>query len=73
MLGAIQLVPGAKSKRFKKTDVTGVKCREHCLENGLVMRAVDDAMIISPPLTITTSQIDELFEKARRSIEQTFS
>ena len=73
MLGAIQLVPGAKSKRFKKTDVTGVKCREHCLENGLVMRAVDDAMIISPPLTITMSQIDELFEKARRSIEQTFS
>jgi len=73
MLGAIQLVPDAKSKRFKKTDVAGVTCREHCLENGLVMRAVDDAMIISPPLTITTSQIDELFDKARRSIEQTFS
>lgn len=73
LLGAIQLVPDENSKTFKKADVTGVTCREYCLENGLVMRAVDDAMIISPPLTITASQIDELFDKARRSIDQTFS
>ena len=74
LLGALQLVPDKnKRKPFTKTDVTGVRCREHCLDNGLVMRAVDDAMIMSPPLTISQSEIDELCDKAMRSIEQTFS
>ena len=74
LLGALQLVPDKnKRKPFAKTDVTGVRCREHCLDNGLVMRAVDDAMIMSPPLTISQSEIDELCDKAMRSIEQTFS
>ena len=74
LLGAIQLVPNKPAHTpFEKPDVTGVRCREHCLNNGLVMRAVDDAMIISPPLTISAAEIDELFDKANRSIEQTFS
>ena len=74
MLGALQLVPGkGAGKSFEKADVTGVRCREHCLDNGLVMRAVDDAMILSPPLVISKSGIDELCEKALRSIEQTFA
>lgn len=74
LLGALQLVPDKPAHTpFEKPDVTGVRCREHCLANGLVMRAVDDAMIISPPLTISLAEIDELFDKANRSIEQTFS
>ncbi len=74
LLGAIQLVPDKPNRTaFAKPDVTGTKCREHCLDNGLVMRAVDDAMIISPPLTISAAEIDELFDKALRSIDQTFS
>ena len=74
LLGAIQLVPDKPARTpFAKPDVTGVRCREHCLNNGLVMRAVDDAMIISPPLTISEAEIDELFDKANRSIEQTFN
>lgn len=84
MLGAIQLVPGSgksasagqvegQGNFFKKADVTGIRCREHCISNGLVMRAVDDAMILSPPLIITETQIDELCDKALKSIEQTFS
>jgi len=78
MLGALQLVPHKNQNQnqyvpFEKADVTGVRCREHCLDNGLVMRAVDDAMIISPPLTITASEIDELCDKALKSIDQTFS
>lgn len=74
LLGALQLVADkAQRKPFEKADVTGVRCREHCLDNGLVMRAVDDAMIMSPPLTISKSEIDELFSKAMKSIEQTFT
>ncbi len=73
MLGAIQLSPEKPSnKQFSKGGVVSMVCREHCMENGLVMRAVDDAMILSPPLIITESQIDELFAIAKNSIDQTY-
>ena len=41
-------------------------CRQHCFDNGLIMRAVGDTMIIAPPLVISTEEIDELVEKARK-------
>ncbi len=43
----------------------GLMCRDLCIANGLVMRAVRDTMIVAPPLVITHAQIDELVEKAR--------
>jgi len=36
------------------------------------MRAVDDAMILSPPLIISKHEIDELCDMALKSIEQNF-
>jgi len=70
MLGAIQLSPDkTKNTGFDKEGDVGSACRDIASENGLVMRAVDDAMILSPPLSISTAQIDELFEIAERSIE----
>ena len=35
------------------------------------MRAVRDTMIIAPPLVITHSQVDELIDKARKSLDMT--
>ncbi len=35
------------------------------------MRAVGDSMIVSPPLIIENDQIDELVEKAHRSLDLT--
>ena len=46
-------------------------CRDHCFNNGLVMRAVRDSMITAPPFIITREQVDELFEKAWRSLDMT--
>ena len=46
-------------------------CREFCFNNGLVMRAVGDTMIISPPLVITEEQVDELVKLARISLDLT--
>ncbi len=71
-LGAIELVKD-KSKRefFKPEGKVGTLCRDFCFENGLIMRAVRDTMIISPPLIMTREHIDELVEKARRCIDLT--
>ena len=45
-------------------DDVGTICRDHCFENNLIMRAVGKSMILSPPLIISKSEIDELLEKA---------
>ncbi|MCB1714685.1 MAG: aspartate aminotransferase family protein, partial [Candidatus Competibacteraceae bacterium] len=56
---------------FQPRGKVGLVCRDFCVENGLVMRAVEDTMIISPPLIISESEIDELVEKAWRSLDMT--
>ncbi len=51
-------------------DVTTI-CRDHAMDNGLVMRAANHAMLLSPPLIITRQQINELHEKVLVSLDQT--
>ena len=48
-------------------------CRDLCVENGLVMRAIRDGMVLSPPLTVTEAQVDEIVAKARRSLDGTLA
>ena len=71
MLAALELVKNKKTReRFAEPGV-GMLCRQHCFRNGLVMRAVGDTMIISPPLVINREEIDELIDKARRCLDAT--
>lgn len=78
MLGALELVR-VKSTRpgghqgFADPGAVGTLCRDLCIANGLVMRAVRDTMIIAPPLIMTHAQVDELLEKARRSLDMTLA
>ena len=72
LIGALELVKDkAKRQSFPDPGEGGVICRDLCIANGLVMRAVRDTMIIAPPLVITHAQIDELVEKARAALDQT--
>ncbi len=72
MFGALELVKDKdKHEFFEPKGEVGIKCREFALSNGLVMRAVGDAMIMSPPLIMTRENIDELVDIARRSLDQT--
>jgi len=73
MLGAIELVQDkAMRKRFSGDAGVGMVCRGHCFNNGLIMRAVGDTMIIAPPLVISLAEIDELVEKARKCLDLTW-
>ena len=49
----------------------GAICRDRCFANGLVMRSVVESMVLSPPLVITRDEVDEVVEKARRSLDET--
>ena len=72
LVGALELVRDkATRERFAPLGRVGTMCRDLSVENGLVMRAVGDTMIISPPLVIDKAQIDELVDLARRSLDLT--
>lgn len=73
LIGALELVKDKSTRqRFDDKGTLGQECRKLCVENGLVMRSVGDTMIISPPLIINRDQIDELVDKAYRSIDMTY-
>jgi putrescine aminotransferase len=72
LIGALELVRDRGSReRFAKELKAGERCRDLCIEGGLVMRAVGDTMIVAPPLVITEAGLDELVTKARRAIDLT--
>jgi putrescine aminotransferase len=71
LLGAIELVKRkVPRERLAPKGDAGLACREICIRNGLVMRAVGDTMIVAPPLVITRAQIDELVGKVASSLEE---
>ena len=73
MIGALELTPNKKSrKRFADEGKVGTMCRNNSVRNGLVMRACWDRMVISPPLSISEAEIDELVTKARSALNDTW-
>lgn len=63
LLGAVSFDPGeAPAKSL------GPKIHQRCYENGLLCRAVGDHMVMSPPLSITESEIDLFAERFRKSV-----
>ena len=71
MLGAIELVKDKATRTRYEGKAVGMICRQFCFDNGLIMRAVGDTMIIAPPLVISREEIDELLEKARKCLDLT--
>jgi len=71
-IGALELVKDkATRQRFDPLGEVGTLCRDFCFQNGLVMRAVWDTMIMSPPLVMSRSEIDRFIELARRCLDLT--
>ncbi len=71
-MGALELVADKLTLApFAKEGDTGLICREFCFREGLIMRAVRDCMIVSPPLVIRDDEIDELVRLARRCLDLT--
>ncbi len=75
MMGALELTPDKSARAPFAADAgtVGYICREFCFNNGLIMRHVGDKMIISPPLVMTTDEIDELADKAWKCLDLTLA
>jgi putrescine---pyruvate transaminase len=56
---------------FDPAQAVGMVCRAHMFNNGVIMRAVGDRMIIAPPLVMTHAQIDEMAGLIRHALDLT--
>ena len=71
-LGALELVKVKETREiFDPPGRAGILCRDAALKNGLIMRAVGDSMIISPPLIMSRDQINDLIALASKSLDDT--
>jgi putrescine aminotransferase len=73
LIGAIELVADKRTRRFfDKRGRVGTICRDYCFENNVILRAVRDTMVFSPPLVISQPEIDLLVERVTNAVHQTF-
>ncbi len=72
MMASIALTPDKASRAKFASDpgTVGYICRDRCFANNLIMRHVGDRMIISPPLVLTPADIDEMFVRIHKSLDE---
>ncbi|MBY8977880.1 aspartate aminotransferase family protein [Rhodobacteraceae bacterium NNCM2] len=70
LMGGLEIVADKETgARFPDEGKTGARARDISVENGLVMRAVRDTMVISPPLIISEAECDMLIDKVRTTLD----
>lgn len=72
LVGAVELCADRATRRhFTPLGEAGRICRDHCFASDVILRAVRDAMIVSPPLIAERSHIDEMVDTLRACIDRT--
>lgn len=72
MLGAIELVKNKSSKqRLAPKEAGAVYCRNRAMDHGLMVRAVHDSMICSPPYVCSKAEIDMLIDALSKALDET--
>ncbi|MBX3530844.1 MAG: aspartate aminotransferase family protein [Rhizobiaceae bacterium] len=71
LMGAIEIVKDRQTReRFADVGTAAVTVRDRAIANGMMMRAVNDTMILSPPLIWTKATIDMACERIGRAFDQ---
>lgn len=74
LMAGMALVQNKRQARFFPADLdVGTLCRNHCFDQGLVMRACGNRMVLAPPLIITEEQIDRLIDLALHCLDLTLA
>ena len=72
LLVGVELVKNKEKKElFDPVGKVGNICKDHCINNNLIMRAVRDGMMCSPPLIISKDDIDKCVERFKISLDAT--
>ena len=74
LLACIELVQHKSGPvLFDPIGEVGTLCRDHAIKGGLMVRAVRDGMILSPPLSFQTKDIDITIEKLKQALDATYA
>jgi 4-aminobutyrate---pyruvate transaminase len=73
MVGGVELVADKKTKRaFDPKRTVAVRAVNFAQEEGVISRAIaGETVAICPPLVITESEIDEIFDRLNRALDRT--
>jgi 4-aminobutyrate--pyruvate transaminase len=69
LIGAVELAADkARRTPFDPASKTGARLAQLAQEQGLIVRAMGDAVAFCPPLIITAAQVDEMFARFDRAM-----
>ena len=73
LIGAVQLVKDKAARTlFDPALKVGAAAMGHAAEHGLLVRAlINDSVAVCPPLIITEAEIDDLFDRLARALDDT--
>ena len=70
-LAAVELAADREARRpFPPERGAGMVCRRHCIDVGLISRAVRDSMVLCPPLVVTPAEVDEITGRLREAVDR---
>jgi putrescine aminotransferase len=70
LIGALELVPRGGRAALTPSMMLGVKGTALAREQGVIVRGIRDIVAIAPPLTISHTEIDELFAAVRIAVDR---
>ena len=72
LLAAVELVADKESKEpFPPSEAVAAYAGTRALSHGLITRALGDTVNFCPPLIVSHPQIDEMFDAAKRALDDT--
>jgi putrescine aminotransferase len=72
LIGAVEIVSrkGTNERFAGKEGTAGPLVRDKCINNGLMVRAIRDSIVMCPPLIVTHAEIDRLVDIIARSLNE---
>jgi putrescine aminotransferase len=72
LLAAVEIVsrPGTNQRFGGAEGKAGPIVRDFCINNGLMVRAIRDSIVMCPPLVISHEEIDRMLSIIRRSLDE---
>ncbi|WP_353227902.1 aminotransferase [Novosphingobium sp.] len=75
LIGAVEIVaePGTNQRHGQKSGGSGGQAgpivRDACIARGLMVRAIRDSIVMSPPLVITHAEIDQIVDTIHAALD----
>lgn len=71
LVGGAELVADKRTRRsFQPAQGVGPQAAKFAEQNGAILRAIGDTIAVCPPMVITESELNELFDRLEKALDQ---